>query len=221
LFVTVDLFEAKQLGRVLDCLFEIQKIGDDYFAFVTECKNPKACTILLRGANKDVLNEIERNLMDALNVARNILMEPRLVPGGGAIEMALSTALTTKANSVEGVQQWIYKSIASALEVIPITIASNCGAKVVKLLTDLKAKHATDPANNYTWGIDGNKGTMADMKTVGVWDAVAVKSQVIKSSIESACLLLRVDDIVSGMKKKQDASGANAPPPSEDAEMAE
>jgi len=43
-------------------LFEIRKIGDDYFTFMTECKNPKACTILLRGASKDVLNEIERNL---------------------------------------------------------------------------------------------------------------------------------------------------------------
>lgn len=35
-------------------LFDIKKIGDDYFTFMTECKNPKACTILLRGASKDV-----------------------------------------------------------------------------------------------------------------------------------------------------------------------
>jgi len=43
-------------------LFEIKKIGDDYFTFLTECKKPKACSIILRGASKDVLNEIERNL---------------------------------------------------------------------------------------------------------------------------------------------------------------
>lgn len=43
-------------------LFEVKKIGDDYFAFMTECAEPKACSILLRGASKDVLNEIERNL---------------------------------------------------------------------------------------------------------------------------------------------------------------
>lgn len=42
--------------------FEVRKIGDEYFTFVEECKAPKACTILLRGASKDVLNEIERNL---------------------------------------------------------------------------------------------------------------------------------------------------------------
>jgi T-complex protein 1 subunit gamma len=203
-------------------LFEVTKIGDDYFTFITECKNPKACTVLLRGPNKDVLNEVERNLMDAFNVARNVLLDSRLVPGGGAIEMALSQALNTKANSIEGVQQWIYKSIASALEVIPTTLAQNCGAKVVKVLTDLRAKHSSDPANNYVFGIDGNKGTIADMKALGVWDSVTVKSQVIKSAIESACLLLRVDDIVSGMKKKQPQGGANpAAAPHEDMETPE
>jgi len=49
--------------------FEVKKIGDDYFTFMTECQEPKACSILLRGASKDVLNEIERNLHDALDVA--------------------------------------------------------------------------------------------------------------------------------------------------------
>ncbi len=53
-------------------LFEIRKIGDEYFTFLEECKNSTACTILLRGGSKDVLNEIERNLQDAMQVARNV-----------------------------------------------------------------------------------------------------------------------------------------------------
>lgn len=36
-------------------LFEVKKIGDEYFTFITECKDPKACTILLRGASKEIL----------------------------------------------------------------------------------------------------------------------------------------------------------------------
>ena len=40
-------------------LFEVKKIGDEYFTFMTECENPKACTVLMRGASKDVLNEME------------------------------------------------------------------------------------------------------------------------------------------------------------------
>ena len=71
---------------------------------MTECKDPKACSILLRGASKDVLNEIERNLQDAMGVARNVLLNPKLVPGGGAIEMELSTRLMQKASEIDGIQ---------------------------------------------------------------------------------------------------------------------
>jgi T-complex protein 1 subunit gamma len=58
---------------------------------------------LLRGASKDVLNEIERNLQDALGVARNVMLNPKLVPGGGAIEMELSCRLMEIAQNIEGV----------------------------------------------------------------------------------------------------------------------
>jgi len=192
-------------------LMEVRKIGDDFFVFLEECKNPKSCTILLRGPNKDVLNEVERNLQDAMNVARNVIQEARLVPGGGAIEMALSQALTVKSASIEGVQQWTYRAVANALEVIPRTLAQNCGAKIVKILTDLRAKHASNPDKCYTWGIDGMKGTLADMNQLGIWEPMSVKSQTIKTAIESACLLLRVDDIVSGMSKKKSGGGGGQP----------
>merc|ERR1719249_339550 len=86
-----------------DCgLFEIRKIGDEYFTFLEQCKDPKACTILLRGASKDILNEVERNLQDALNVARNLYQEPALVPGGGATEMEVAYTLTQMAKSLNG-----------------------------------------------------------------------------------------------------------------------
>ncbi len=71
-------------------LFDIRKIGEEYYAFIEECKDPKACTIILRGASKDVLNEIERNFQDAMNVTRNVMIDPFLVPGGGACEMEIA-----------------------------------------------------------------------------------------------------------------------------------
>jgi len=186
-------------------LFEIKKIGDEYFTFLTECKAPKACTILLRGASKDVLNEVERNLADAMGVARNIVTDPRLLPGGGAIEMAVSQALVEKSKSIEGVEQWPYRSVAHALEVIPRTLIQNCGASVIRQLTDLRAKHASAPQENRNWGIDGNKGVITDMNTLGIWEPYAVKSQTFKTAIEAACILLRVDDVVSGISKKKES----------------
>ncbi|XP_008543506.1 T-complex protein 1 subunit gamma [Microplitis demolitor] len=180
-------------------LFEIKKYGDDYFCFITECINPKACTIVLRGASKDVLNETERNLQDALHVARNLLMEPKLVPGGGATEMSVSKLLMEKAAGIAGVEQWPYKAVSQALDIIPKTLAQNCGANIIRTLTALRAKHATE---GNTWGIDGETGEIVDMKVRGIWDPLSVKMQTYKTAIETAILLLRIDDIVSGSKKK-------------------
>lgn len=59
---------------------------------------------MLRGASKDVLNEMERNLHDCLAVAKNIFVNPRIVPGGGAIEMEVANQLEKLSNTVEGLQ---------------------------------------------------------------------------------------------------------------------
>lgn len=162
-------------------LFEIEKIGDEYFTFLTKCKSPKACTVLLRGPSKDVLNEIERNLQDAMGVARNVMFHPRLSPGGGATEMAVSVRLGQLAKSIEGVQQWPYKAVAEALEVIPRTLVQNAGASPVRVLTNLRAKHAEGKSS---WGINGDTGELADMKDYGVWEPEAIKLQSIKTAIE-------------------------------------
>jgi len=133
-------------------LFNIEKIGDEYpslnsspydnryFTFLTACHNPKACTILLRGPSKDIINEIERNLQDAMFVSRNIYFHPRLCPGGGATEMAIAVRLAEKAKTIPGVMAWPYKSVADAMEVIPRTLVQNCGANAVKVLTDLRVQ---------------------------------------------------------------------------------
>lgn len=163
--------------------------------------------MVLRGPGKDLLNEIDRNLQDAFHVAKNILLDPRLVPGGGAIEMAISGFLNEKAKSIEGIEQYPYRAISLALEVIPRTLAANCGAKTVRALTQLRAKHATDPAAFHTFGIDGLKGEIADMTNLGIWEPLAVKAQIFKTAIEFACMLLRVDDVVSGIKKEGSQRG--------------
>merc|ERR1719392_183776 len=191
-------------------LFEVRKIGDEYFTFIEQCKDPKACTILLRGASKDILNEVERNLQDALNVARNLYQEPALVPGGGATEMEVAHLLTQKAKTLKGVVQWPYKAVASGLEVIPRTLAQNCGANTIRTLTALRAKHAKEEEKNVNWGINGETGELADMSALGIWEPLSVKLQVFKTAIETAILLLRIDDIVSGSKKKGDV-GAQGP----------
>ena len=103
------------------------------------------------------------------------------------------------------IQQWPYKALAGALEVIPRTLATNCGAEVVRVLTELRAKHNAEGGTLY--GIDGNTGKMASMDDSNIWDPVSVKIQTFKTAIESACMLLRIDDIVSGIKNESRNAG--------------
>ncbi len=90
----------------------MRKMGDEYFIFFEECKNPSACSILLRGGSKDTLNEMERNLHDALGVARNIFADPRLVYGGGATEMQIQNRLNNEANNIAGLEKEPFLAIA-------------------------------------------------------------------------------------------------------------
>jgi len=193
-------------------LFELKKIGDNYFSYFYKCTDPKACTIVLRGGSKDILNEMERNLQDALQVVRNVVHEPMLVPGGGAIEMAISVAISKMAEEVEGVEKLPFQAVGQAMEVIPRTLAENCGVSVIRTITELRAKHAAfssdkddstadDDDNKCYWGVNGNTGKISNMRELGIWEPFTVKVQTIKTAVENACMILRIDDIVSGTKK--------------------
>lgn len=75
----------------------------------------------------------------------------------------------------------------------------NCGGNSIRILTALRAKHAAEGGT--TWGVDGRKGEIADMTTLGIWEPIKVKLQTLKTAIETAVLLIRVDAIVSSSKK--------------------
>ncbi|KAI0280657.1 T-complex protein 1 [Russula aff. rugulosa BPL654] len=137
-------------------LFNVEKIGDEYFTFLTECTTPKACTILLRGPSKDILNEIDRNLADAMSVARNVVFNPTLVPGGGAVEMAISVGLHARR---------AFRAVADALEVIPRTLVQNAGGNAIRKTCN----------GEHSWGIDGETGEIVDMKTYKLYESASVK----------------------------------------------
>lgn len=114
-----------------------------------ECRNPKACTILLRGPSKDILSEIDRNLADAMAVARNVVFNPLLAPGGGATEMAISGALVREARAMEGADAEGLRAISEAMEVIPRTLIQNCGGNAMRVLTDLRVRPVSQIISSY------------------------------------------------------------------------
>ncbi|KPI34331.1 T-complex protein 1 subunit gamma [Cyphellophora attinorum] len=90
------------------------------------------------------------------------------------------------------------------MEVIPRTLIENCGGSPIRILTQLRSKHAE---KQHSWGVDCDTGSIIDEKKEGgIWEPTAVKMQSIKTAVESACLLLRVDEIC-GAKSAQQGGG--------------
>ncbi|TFK19661.1 GroEL apical domain-like protein, partial [Coprinopsis marcescibilis] len=137
-----------------------------YFTFLVECTSPKACTVLLRGPSKVILNEIDCNLAAAMSVPRNVVFHPRLAPGGGVTEMAISVGLQAKAKSIMGVEN-------APFRVIPRTLVQNCGGNAMRVLTELRASGGLHVAGETTWGLDGNSGKNIDMKEYGLWESAS------------------------------------------------
>jgi len=197
----VDLLTEKDVGTKCG-EYAVKQVANETFSFFYKCKSPKACSILLRGGSKDVLQEMDRNLQDAMCVTRNILLNPKILPGGGATEIAVSVKLNQLADKIDGVMAYPYRAVADALEIIPRTLIQNCGKQPIKVLTELRAKHSTKDGKHY--GVDGKNGTIVDMNKYGIWEPFVVKLQTIKTAIESASMLLRIDDVVSGLRNKDE-----------------
>eukprot|EP00494_Astrolonche_serrata_P024465 UN24723 len=185
-----EIMSEKDIGTRCG-LYEVRKFGDEYFSFFEKCKEPKACSVILRGSAKDVLQEVDRNLQDAINVVRNVFKNPRILPGAGATEMAVARFLRQKAQTVQGQMAFPYKAVADALEIIPRTICQNCGADTIRVMTKLRALHEKD--ENITKGIDGEKGVICDVNDLDLWEPFVVKESAVKTSMEAACMLLRID----------------------------
>ncbi|MHC1589537.1 MAG: thermosome subunit beta [Candidatus Hecatellaceae archaeon] len=199
----IDDLTGKDLGEAE--LVEERRIGDDKMIFVEGCKNPKSVGILIRGGFERFVDEAERGIHDALSVIADVYEDPKIVPGGGAIETELSKRLRTYAAKVGGREQLAIEAFADALEVIPKALAENAGLDPIDIMVDIRAKH--EKPNGLGWGVDVFAGKTTDMWRQGVIEPKSVKEQAIKSAVEAAAMILRIDDLIAAAKMKTESKG--------------
>ena len=194
---SIDALAATDLGYA--ALVEERKIADDKMTFIEGCKNPKAVTILIRGATQRMTAEAERSIHDALCVIRDLIQEPKIVAGGGAPEMEMASVLRKYAESVTGREQLAIRIFAEALESIPVTLAENAGLDPIDILVELRTRHE----KGETWaGIEVLEGKIKDMSKVNIFEPLSVKKQIIKSANEAASMILKIDDVIASSKMK-------------------
>jgi len=201
-----DLKEA-ELGYAE--LVEERKIGDDKMVFVEGCKNPRSVGILIRGGLERFVDEAERAIHDALSVVADVYEYSRIVAGGGAVEAELAKRLRDYARKVGGREQLAIEAFADSIESIPRTLAENAGLDPIDILVDMRSKH--EKPEGIWVGVDVFEGKTADMMKLNVVEPAKVKEQAIKSAVEAASMVLRIDDVIAAAKQKLESKKGESP----------
>jgi thermosome len=199
---SIDVITTRDLGTA--GLVEEKKISGQEMIYVSKCKNPKAVSIIIRGGSEHVIDELERSMHDALMVVSDVVKDKKIVAGGGAPETELSLQLRRYASSVGGRIQLAIEAFASALEIIPRSIAENAGLDPIDMIVAIRAAHE---AGNRTFGLDVYEGKPVDMLKAGVVEPLRVKTQAIMSATEAAVMILRIDDVIASSKAAGPAGG--------------
>ncbi|CAI4037763.1 hypothetical protein SMKI_04G0960 [Saccharomyces mikatae IFO 1815] len=189
----IELFTEDRLGSA-DLVEEIDSDGSKIVK-VTGIRNNNArptVSVVIRGANNMIIDETERSLHDALCVIRCLVKERGLIAGGGAPEVEISRRLSKEARAMEGVQAFIWQEFASALEVIPTTLAENAGLNSIKVVTELRSKHENGELNE---GISVRRSGTTNTYEEHILQPVLVSTSAITLASECVKSILRIDDI--------------------------
>jgi len=195
---SIDAIAPEELGKAGNV--EEKRISGEEMIFVTECENPKAVSVIIRGGTEHVVAELDRAIEDALRVVSVALEDRKFVAGGGAPEIELSLRLREYAATVGGRAQLAIEAFATALEIIPRTLAENAGLDPIDMLVALRAAHEKGGESGKYMGLDVFNAVSGNMLDTGVVEPLRVKTQAVSSAAEAAVMILRIDDVIASSK---------------------
>eukprot|EP00298_Acanthocystis_sp_HF-20_P001044 c11426_g1_i1.p1 GENE.c11426_g1_i1~~c11426_g1_i1.p1 ORF type:complete len:538 (+),score=201.96 c11426_g1_i1:28-1641(+) len=193
-----EAFDPENLGTAEE-ISEV-RVADDEMIVIKVAQN-RCQSILLRGANDHLLEEVERSLHDALCAVRRTLEHGTVVAGGGACEAALSIYLENFATSLGSREQLAIAEFAEALLIIPRTLSTNAAKDSTELVAKLCAYHhkaqKDESKKHYqTYGLDLEKGQIRDNLAAGVIEPALRHIKAIQFATEAAITILRIDDFI-------------------------
>ena len=191
---------------------ELKFVGDEQMTFINGCKNPKTVSVLVRGGTQHVADEVERSLVDAWSVVKVCLEDGMIVTGGGSAAMEIAMGVRDYAASVGGREQIAIEAFASAMEIIPTTLAENAGLDPINMVIEMRKQHK---AGKKFAGINPFTGKVEDMMKLNVIEPIRIGKQAINSATDAAVMILRIDDVIAS-KSGSPQVGEGAPAPGAD-----
>ncbi|EMS55974.1 T-complex protein 1 subunit alpha [Triticum urartu] len=200
-----ETFDPSFLGHADE--FVEERIADDDVILVKGTKNTSAVSIILRGANDYMLDEIERSLHDALCIVKRTLESNMVVAGGGAVEAALSVYLENLATTLGSREQLAIAEFAESLLIIPKVLSVNAAKDATELVAKLRAYHHTaqikaDKQHYSSMGLDLVKGIVRNNLEYGVIEPTMSKVKIIQFATEAAITIVRIDDMIKLTKEE-------------------
>lgn len=205
--IKLDPPTADELGFASSC--SVEEIGGTRCCVVRQADASSAVTtVVLRGATDNMMDDVERAVDDGVNGYKALARDGRLLPAGGAAELVMAARLAAAARAETGLEQYAMARFATALEVVPRTLAENAGLNATDTLSALYAAHA---GGNTNAGVDIENGGVADLgATRGLYDLFSTKQWAIRLAAEAVTTVLRVDQII--MSKQAGGGGGGKPP---------
>lgn len=198
-----ETFEPSLLGFADEVVEE--RIADDAVIMIKGTKTTSAVSLILRGANDYMLDEMDRALHDALSIVKRTLESNTVVAGGGAVESALSVYLEYLATTLGSREQLAIAEFAESLLIIPKVLAVNAAKDATELVAKLRAYHHTaqtkaDKKHLSSMGLDLSKGTIRNNLEAGVIEPAMSKVKILQFATEAAITILRIDDMIKLVK---------------------
>ncbi|RWS04212.1 T-complex protein 1 subunit alpha-like protein, partial [Dinothrombium tinctorium] len=202
-----ETFESTLLGEAEEVF--VERIADDECILIRGTKNHSSASIVLRGPNEYFLDEMERSVHDSLCVVKRVMESKKVVPGGGAVEAALSIYLESFATSISSREQLAIAEFAKSLLIIPKTLATNAAKDATDLVAKLRAYHNSSQTKkehtHLKWvGLDLHEGVVRDSVKAGVLEPAISKIKSLKFATEAAITILRIDDLIKLEPQKED-----------------
>lgn len=162
---------------------------------IEECGNTKTVTVLVRGGNKMAVSEAKRCLHDANCCVRNLIVNPKVIPGGGGSEIAASLAIVQASDNEASIDQYSMKAFSEALDTIPQILSENSGLDCIRTVTDLKAKQLE--TGNAWHGVDAMLRGTTNMWDQNVYEALSSKCNQLRLATQVVKMILKIDDVIA------------------------
>ena len=187
---------------------ELKKVEDEEMTFIMGVKDPRTVSVLVRGGTNHVADEVERSLVDAWSVVKVAIEDGMMVTGGGSTAMEIAMQLRDYAASVGGRAQIAIEAFASAMEVIPSTLAENAGQDPIDTVIEMRKQHK---AGKTYAGFNPYTGKVEDMAALNVIEPYRIGKQAINSATDAAVMILRIDDVIASRGGNQLQTGDGMP----------